>query len=144
MKVIYNIYRGSRRRNRIFSNPFFCCKKWCFCVTIGVMSSNLKFEKKRSWSPYSRGLTGLDLTPAIAGPKNMSPFQNTITSPKLPPKTKTKYEILGKYPVLEVWLLSFTIDIIYHLHIWGVYIPNIHPSVRQPPTFLPKVLNSTG
>ena len=52
-------------------------------------------------------LKGLDLTPTIVGPKNMSPFQNTITYPKLPPKTKTKYETWGKYFVLEVWLFSF-------------------------------------
>ena len=89
-------------------------------------------------------LTGLDLTPAIAGQKNTSPFQNTITSTKLPPKTKTKYEIWGKYRVLEVWLLSFSIDIIYDLHIWGVSILYIHLSVRQLPTFLPNLLNLAG
>ena len=51
----------------------------------------------------------------------MSPFQNTITSPKLPPKTKTKYEIWGKYCVLEVWLLSFTIDNIWPSYLRGLY-----------------------
>ena len=36
---------------------------------------------------------GRQLTPSIDGQKNTSPYQNTITSPKLLPKTKTKYEI---------------------------------------------------
>ena len=92
-----------------------------------------------------RWLTGLDLTPAIAGPKNMSLFQNTISSPKLPPKTKTKYEILGKYPVLEVWILSFT-NYRYYISpsYLRVYILYIYPNVRQPPSFQPNLLNSSG